>query len=217
MIALQEVPKVEFNIEMLGLLFALAFPGLLSMRVYRLLMPVGDVDWKDGLLGAMFYTALNNIALFPLVRFILDGQNAIATPWWYWGALFVLVLAAPVAWPIVWVYAATKTGLRKWLIIPYRTAFDYCFSYRTTCFVLVHLKGGKMIGGWYGKNGYATTFPDSGDLFLSAAVHLAPNGEFASVVSSSVGVLVRRDEYTHLELHTDQPVTVSPPITEQTV
>lgn len=207
-----EMPKVEFNIEMLGLLFAVAFPGLLSTQTYRLIMPVGAMDWKDGLLGAMFYTCLNDIVLFPFIRFLLIGSNAIVSPYQYWGALIVVFLAAPMGWPILWVYLSTKSPLKKWLIIPYRTAFDYFFSYRTTCFVIVHLKDRRMIAGWYGNTGikgYATTFPESGDLFLSAAVRLTPSGEFGDAVPSSIGVLIRRDEYTHLELHTDRVVTTA--------
>lgn len=201
-----ELPKVEFTLDTLGLLFAVAFPGFLSQRVYRLIMPAGDMDWKDGLLAAMFYTAINDILLFPLLLFVVNGKNALSSPLSYWLSLFVLVLGGPVAWPILWVWIATKTRLRKWLIIPYRSASDFFFSKRSTCFVVVHLKNGSMIGGWLGETSYVTTYPESGDLYLSATVRLTADAELGAPVPSSLGVLVRRDEYTHLELHTDQPL-----------
>jgi hypothetical protein len=216
-----ELPKVEFTLDTLGLLFAVAFPGFLSQRVYRLIMPAGDVDWKDGLLAAMFYTVINDILLFPLLLIVVDGKNALSSPWLYWLSLFGLVLAGPVAWPPLWVWIATKTKLRKWLIIPYRSASDYFFSRRSTCFVVVHLKDGSMIGGWLGEASYVTTYPESGDLYLSAAVRLAADGELGAPVPTSLGVLVRRDEYTHLELHTDRALestsTQDPTVTEDAV
>jgi hypothetical protein len=199
-----ELPKVEFTLDTLGLLFAVAFPGFLSQRVYRLIMPASDVDWKDGLMSAMFYTVLNDIALFPFLRTVIVGSNAISSPGSYFASLLVLVLLGPLIWPVLYVWLSTTSRLKRWLIIPYRSAGDYFFSKRQTCFVVVHLKNGGMVGGWYGPTGYVTTYPESGDLFLSAAVRLDARGELGPVIPTSIGVLVRRDEYTHLELHTDQ-------------
>jgi hypothetical protein len=201
-----ELPKVEFTLDTLGLLFAVAFPGLLSQRIYRLIMPAADVDWKDGLVAAMFYTVINDILLFPLMLYVVDGKNALSSPGTYWLSLFGLVFVGPLFWPLLWLWITTKTWLRKWLIIPYRSASDFFFSRRTTCFVVVHLKNGSMIGGWMGGTSYVTTYPESGDLYLSAAVRLTADGKFDALVPTSLGVLVRRDEYTHLELHTDQPL-----------
>jgi Family of unknown function (DUF6338) len=205
-----DLPKAEINLETLGLLFAVTFPGFLSMRVYRLIMPAGDVDWKDGLLGAMFYTVLNDVALFPFTLFVLDAANIDASFGRYWLSLVIVGLVGPTAWPIFWVYIATKSRLKRWLIIPFQTAFDYFFSRRITCFVVVHLKDGRMIGGWYGQGSYATTYPASGDLYLSAAVRVDEKGELIAAVPSSVGVLVRCSEYTHLEFYSAQPVVTEP-------
>ena len=37
----------------------LVFPGLVSIRVYRLLMPAKPVDWSNALLEGLFYSIIN--------------------------------------------------------------------------------------------------------------------------------------------------------------
>jgi len=37
----------------------LVFPGLLSIQVYRLLMPAKPIDWSNALLEGLFYSLTN--------------------------------------------------------------------------------------------------------------------------------------------------------------
>ena len=54
-----ELPKAEFNLTTLLLLFVAAFPGLVSMQVYRAIVPSRAIEWKNGLLEGFFYTGAN--------------------------------------------------------------------------------------------------------------------------------------------------------------
>lgn len=195
-----ELPKPAFSLDALGLLAALAFPGLVSMQVYRAILPARAIDWRDGVLAALFYSVVNYALGFWAVLYVVDVRHLEAHPGRYWFCLAYLLLFSPVALPVLYRWLVTKTPLRRWLLAPYPTAFDYFFGQKLPCFVIVNLKGGGRIAGFWGPSGYASSFPEQGDLYLSTTVQLTPEGTFAEYVPQSLGVLVRRDEYTHLEL-----------------
>ena len=50
--------------------------------------------------------------------------------------------------------------------LPFPTAWDYYFDKRNPSWVLVHLKDGTLIGGLFGDDSYATSFPTDGDIYL---------------------------------------------------
>lgn len=207
-----DLPKPEFTLDALGLLAALAFPGLVSMQVYRAVLPARALDWKDGLVAALFYSVVNYALGFWALLYILDARRLDTAPWTYWFCLVWLFVLAPILLPLAYRWLVTRTPLRRWLLAPYPTAFDYFFGQKLPCFVIVTLKSGGRIGGYWGDRSYASSFPEQGDLYLSAAVALTPEGKFAEAVPGSLGVLVRRDEYTHLELFAPggAPETASP-------
>lgn len=46
-------------------------------------------------------------------------------------------------------------------------AWDHFFrNRRKACWVLVHLKGGGLVGGVFSKNSFASSYPDPEDLYL---------------------------------------------------
>lgn len=88
----------------------------------------------------------------------------------------------------------------KKLQLPFPTAWDYYFDARKTCFVLIHLKNGKMIGGFYGNKSYSTSFPRHGDLYLEKVVQVDKDGKFVKIIEGSEGMLVPQDSYDYIEM-----------------
>lgn len=111
----------------------------------------------------------------------------------------VIILVGPVVWPYVWSRLIRNKKLMKKLHLPYPTAWDYFFDKREIAFVLIHLKNGKKIGGYYGANSYATSFPRDGDIYLEASIKVKDNGEFEEVIENTKGLLIRKEEYQMIE------------------
>jgi hypothetical protein len=57
-----------------------------------------------------------------------------------------------------------------------------------------------MIGGYFGENSYATSFPNEGDVYLETVYRIQDDGTFGEPIDLSRGLLIRRDEYTHIEI-----------------
>lgn len=169
------------------------------MHVYRILMPAKDFDWKEALIGGLFYSTVNFGVLLPLLVFLHRNEFPIHHPYWHAFAMMLVILIAPVFWPLLWSKVIRNKNLMKHFHLPYPTAWDYFFDQRKPAFVLIHLKNGRKIGGYYGPNSYATSFPRDGDIFMEAAIRVNGIGNFEKIVENTMGVLIRKDEYELLE------------------
>lgn len=181
------------------LFMLLVVPGLISIHIYRLLMPAKDIDWKTVGVEALFYSSLNFAFLLPLLIPIHRGAFFENHPVWYLVAMTVTFLLAPICWPIFLVQAMKSKWIMRKLQLPYPTAWDYFFDKREPAFVLVHLKNGKKIGGFYGDSSYATSFPRDGSLYLQTVIKVDDAGKFLDRIEGSKGLLLKKDDYELIE------------------
>jgi hypothetical protein len=169
------------------------------MSVYRLLMPARRLDWGEAIVQGLFYGVLNFLTLYPLIARLASEAFRAAHPFWTWAGLVATLGLIPAAWPFAF-RAVFKSGhVSKRIQIPYPTAWDYFFDLREPAFVLVHLRTGGLLGGLWGPKSYAGSFPNDGDIYLEAVYQLNPEGEFKDPIPSTLGALLRRDEYSHVE------------------
>jgi uncharacterized protein DUF6338 len=188
------------NPETLGAVLGLVWPGLVSMHVYRLLFATARIDWGQALLQGFFFTVINYLVGFPLVLYVLRAQNIENHPFLYWLALAGIWLVGPVLMPVVWKWLIGTSFLSRYLQQPYITPWDYYFDRREDAFVLIHLKNGHLVAGYWGPGSYASGYPEQGDLYLSAVYSVDAKGRLGPPTPSTKGLLITRDEYTYIEL-----------------
>ncbi|MGI3225060.1 DUF6338 family protein [Streptomyces sp. GTA36] len=80
------------------------------------------------------------------------------------------------------------------------TAWDHTFRSRGSCFVRMRLKDGTWVGGWYGSDSYATSYPQPAELFLESAWRMNPDGSFGHRIGPSAGLYIRAGDTDVLEL-----------------
>jgi hypothetical protein len=175
------------------------FPGLISIHIYRLHLPARDIDWKNVITEALFYSCLNFALCLPILVPLHAGGLAASNPYLYVGLLMVVLLVTPVVFTSALCWALRSRRLMARLQLPYPTAWDYFFDARKPAFVLIQLKNGCRIGGFYGPKSYATSFPREGDIYLEAVFEVDEHGRFGDMIDNSAGVLVRKDEYELVE------------------
>ena len=83
----------------------------------------------------------------------------------------------------------------KFIDWPDKTFFDK----RTPLFILIHLNDGKMVGGYFGDDSYATSYPCEGDIYIQTVYKVDEDGRFGETISGSRGLLIRKDQYTYIE------------------
>jgi hypothetical protein len=197
--------SADFNLETLGLLLLFVFPGLVSTQVYRLIMPARPTAWGDSLLQSLFYTAINFTLLFPLVPFVVNTSNQEQHPALYWLAIVALILFGPIAWAFILRALFKSKAIASRIQIPFPTPWDYFFDLRQPTFLLITLTNGSRVGGFWGPDSYAGSFPNDGDIYLEAVYDLDENGRFGEAKKDTLGLLIRRDQYTCVELFAVPP------------
>ena len=65
--------EIAPDLESWTLFLVMVVPGLISMHVYRLLFAAKEIDWKSGLVQALFYSSLN-LAIAILHHSRLDSR-----------------------------------------------------------------------------------------------------------------------------------------------
>ena len=190
------------------LFVAVSLPGLVSMHAYRLVFAHHDIDWKTAFQESVFWGSLN-LAVFAIFTIpiygILTYFSAMPTCLlWIVSAIAVpfFVFVIPVLLPVLWSKMLMWDVVRSVINFPCPTAWDWFFGVlrKGKCFVLVHLKNGEKIAGYYGSDSYATSFPRNGDIYLEKTVKVDEEGNFHDYVDNTLGLIVTRDEYSYVEL-----------------
>lgn len=123
-------------------------------------------------------------------------------------AIWVLALALLVPWVAAraifyittsrgWLTATgslrARLGLRhQWDPTP--SAWDFAFSHREAGWVRVLTSGGLWLGGYFGTESFASSYPDPRDLFIEVGYAMSPEGALTDRVSAPGGLYVRCDD-----------------------
>lgn len=94
---------------------------------------------------------------------------------------------------------------RQWDPTP--SAWDFAFSKRAPGWVRVRTADGLWVGGWFGNDSFASSFPDPQDLYLEIGYAMTDDGRFTTAVSAPDGVFVRCSEIALVDFIADQPET----------
>jgi hypothetical protein len=184
----------------LTLFLLTVFPGLVSIAVYRLIMPARALEWGNGLLQGLFYSVVNFALGVPFLFWLVFGYDPLQHPVRYSVAAVLLLLVLPALWPFALVWLFKSDVIIRRIQIPYPTAWDFFYDKRKPGFLLVHLNSGALLGGYYGSNSYAGSYPNDGDIYLEAVYSVDEEGHFGQPVVNTRGVLLRKEQYSYIEL-----------------
>jgi hypothetical protein len=67
--------------------------------------------------------------------------------------------------------------------------------------VIINLKNGEKIGGVYGPNSFASSFPRKEQVYLEQLWQVDKNGKFIQAMIQTNGVLVSIDEIKTIEFY----------------
>lgn len=187
----------ELNSILLFIFFF--FPGFVSLKTWSLFHRSKEVA-KDALIfDCIFFSIINFGFLCPIViPFLVYG-------WYKISALltglfiFVYCVAAPVLWPCLWNFLRKQKSLYRFIQLTYPMPWDYFVHQRKTCYMLIHLKDDNMIGGYYGENSYASTYPDEQSVYLEKVYKIKPDGTFGEEIKDSFGLIISKEDYKYIE------------------
>lgn len=191
----------DLSFEKLALLAAFIFPGAISMYVFRLLVPMEDFHLKDRILEAAMFSFINfGLVWVPFNYFYNEVQ-------WYiqWAMFVVSYLLAPILWPRLIVGVLRYAERAGWINPQSRTAWDEFFSKRRAgCWLKIELKDGRVVGGRFSTNSFASSFPEAGHIFIEEAWQIDESGNFGMPFDGSPGLLLRPSDYSVIWTFVDE-------------
>ena len=188
------------NKDAIQIFIAFIFPGLISMHIYRLLMPARVIAWNTALLEGLFYSVINLALVLPLFISTYNAEFINDHPAYFSICLLIAVIIGPTIWPFLLIWLRKRKCMHRLFMHPYPRAWDFFFDQKKSAFMLIKLKNGKRIGGFYGPGSFASAYPDDGDLYLRAVYEINDAGQFVKPVPDTRGLLLRKDEYSYIEL-----------------
>jgi hypothetical protein len=170
-------------------------PGFIALKVHDLLVPTEQRDFSKSIFDAVAYSAILFVLLFPLTRLILSEHFHSEHPASWITIWFVVFLMLPALVPIGLSGLLTSRLLTRWLPHPEPRAWDFVFSKREACWVTVHLRDMRRIGGRFDNKSFASSHPSAEpQIYLEEVWNLSESGAFLEKVSQSNGILIRGSE-----------------------
>jgi len=115
-------------------------------------------------------------------------------------AVLVFLIALPVLWGFVLHQVLVFLERKGVIFNRHRTAFDSFFAKKKPCWVHVELQDGTNIIGLFGEESFASSYPNSGQLYLERVLRYTEDGEIDGDLDRSLGLILRPEDYKYLEL-----------------
>jgi hypothetical protein len=190
----------ELNIEKLVFFLFAVLPGFIAMQVYGLQCPLAKRDWGNSLVEVVTYSLINlTIWLFwvlRLVRMPFAEVNVLELV----AAIVCVCFISPILLSLGWYWLRTSY-LHKTLRMDHPTprGWDHFVKANHEFWVLFHWKNGKVSGGYFGENSYASTFPQDPEIYVEEMYHVNDRGELVEIVENTLGAVVRLSECERVE------------------
>jgi chromate transport protein ChrA len=139
-----------WNIDKLILFIAFIVPGFIAIKTYELFIPSTTKDSSKQIIDAVSYSCLNYaIMLFPI--YLVESSKFKSNHSYLYILFYIVVLfLTPILIVCIWKLLRTTSVIQKFIPHPTQKPWDYFFSRRICCWVIVTLKNGDKIGGMYG-------------------------------------------------------------------
>jgi hypothetical protein len=112
-------------------------------------------------------------------------------------SVFTLIIS-PLILAFLYIKLISSNFFTRNFDIQMPTAWDWYFSQRPNVILLVHMKNGDEIIGYFGEKSYATSFPNDGSIYLEKVYTKNEKGKVTAVKNSN-GILIANNEYLLIE------------------
>ncbi len=177
------------TIQSLLIIILFIMPGFIISKVISLLVPSLEKEKSEGslILQAITFSCINYALSFWLLLLLYEKKDL----WWLL-SIIVLILS-PILIGFITSNIIKKTFLNIKLTV---SAWDYYFSGEESAWILITLKDGTRIGGFFSKNSFAST--RGCDIYIEE-VWKIDQGKFSSKIEDTDGCIVKNDEIKYIE------------------
>ena len=188
-----------FSSETLRLILIFFVPGFISIKVYDLLVPSEKRDFSKSLFEAISFSCVNFALTYWAIVAIHSNNIQVNHPFCYYGSSVLILFVAPILWPLIYLKIISTPFFMEKTIHPIPKPWDYVFSQRKPLWVIVHLKDGRRIGGFYGTESFASSYPTNEQIYLEEVWCLDEKGKFLERIARSKGIILSKEDFEAIE------------------
>jgi hypothetical protein len=188
--------------EAVILLLYLVVPGYIATKIYDILAPGERQGFGEAIIDILAWSFILMLFWFWPFAALYQYSELLSTGSRYLIAFVLTILAVFVTPPLA-AYLLFRVRNRGYLrglakgvsSHPSPTSWDWFFSENANnYYVRFHLKTGERLGGYYGENSFATSFPHKQEVYIEEEWHLDEDGKFTEPIEGTKGTIVNRED-----------------------
>ena len=184
------------DVNNLGIFLILIFPGFISYKIWTLINPSLNLKISEIIYEIACYSISNLIFLLYFVIQLSKPEICDILFYLYW---IIILFLGPILWPILLSKILNNKHIKKHILNITPNSWDYFFKMRNPCFILIHLKNEKLIGGLYAGKSFASSYPQPKDIYLREVWKIDPSGKFLNKINNSKGLYISYDQIAYVE------------------
>ena len=184
-------------------------PGFIWSTVLSMLVPRRSQATELRAIEFLTLSCVNHGLWIWLLVPLLSGDFLRARPFTTGIVLILPVLVSPVFLGLVSAHLSQNDRVKHLLarfgfrtIHPSPTAWDYHFSRAHPYWVIVTLRDGSRVYGWFGSNSFAGDAATERDLYLESVFVPMDSGDWAPVEDSG-GIIIKAEQIAAAEFRRD--------------
>ena len=196
------------NISVVFYTISFLVPGFVMNSVISAFQPQKELEEKSTLLKYLTLSSINYSLCSWLIFLISQKQFIDQYPKWAAFFWFAIVFVSPVMIGTLIGISKQREWTRRLLqkigivtIHSLTSAWDYIFSRTEPGWILVTLKDGSTIGGWFGSESFAASKTDGKDLYIQEIYRIS-DGTWQKLERKS-GIWIDAEQIKHTEFIED--------------
>lgn len=180
-------------------------PGFITKAIIDVINPPKRERDTTLFLSFLAYSLINLALCSWAFVLVSPLANCDCTLPWYWLAMLGITLTGSIVTSVLigflkyhrFMYRLAQR-LNFNIIDPTPTAWDYWFHKTEPSFVVVTLKDGSQVHGWFGVNSFASSDPNERDLFIEKIYQKLDDGSMESA-PENYGIYISKDMIRQIE------------------
>jgi hypothetical protein len=185
--------------DKLILFIAFVIPGFITIKAFELFFPTQRKDSSKLLIDALAYSCVNYALLSWAIYLVAIMQLSKSSPILYSLFWLLVLFVAPIIWAWLWKRFRESSVFQDSMPHPTGKPWDYFFSKREACWVVATLKSGRQIAGLYGDKSFASSSPESEELYLEKCWVMNEDGGLERPRRQTKGVMILASQIESLE------------------
>lgn len=191
----------ELTLDNIPFVFLFAIPGFITLKVYGLLTANGNRDISQQLFDAVAYSCINYAVMALPYIWISESTMPSNHPTLYHIIQALLFILIPIGLAFgYWCFRKSEFAL-NFFPHPNGKAWDYFFSQGYPTWIVVTLKNGRKVGGWFGEKSFASGDPNAPELYIEEAYHINDDGGFDAPFNQTQGILITESEISTINFY----------------